>query len=54
MQHICAVALHDGQMYSIAGGSGVVWRSLTPPLERGQASVASSTCAPAGQSDCRV
>ena len=22
MQHICAVALHDGQMYSIAGGSG--------------------------------
>ena len=22
MQHICAVALHDGQMYSIVGGSG--------------------------------
>ena len=22
MQHICALALHDGQMYSIAGGSG--------------------------------
>ena len=26
MQHICAVALHDGQMYCIAGGSdGIVY-----------------------------
>ena len=35
MQHICAVALHDGQMYSIAGGSGGIVELCSLPHKLG-------------------